>query len=212
MKIYLFDDYDKVNDEVLIDIIRELPEARRSKALRYRTKSDKISCAISYKLLCYGLRYDYGIGSFSIVANNNEKPYIKEYDHIYFNISHCKYGCACIIADCNVGIDIQDYRIINDKVIDRVCSVAEKKQLYSSNNKCLEFTKIWAMKEAYLKMLGVGIAVDLTEIDTSALQNKIYCKTFDKYVLAVAAEGEIENEKIQLDYSAEKHLEFTEIL
>ena len=61
-------------------------------------------------------------------------------------------------------------------------------------------------------MLGIGIANELSKTNTIALNHKVYCKECDKYVVAVATEGEIENAKIQLDHAAEKHLELAEIL
>lgn len=155
---------------------------------------------------------EYGITNAVISNKTKGKPYLTDYPNIHFNISHCKYGCICVISDFEVGVDIQDYRSITTDVINKVCCQQEKNHIMLSDNKEIAFTKIWAMKEAYLKMFGIGITNELNKTNTIALDYKVFCKEYDKYVVAVATEGEIENAKIQLDYAAEKHLELTEIL
>jgi 4'-phosphopantetheinyl transferase len=152
----------------------------------YKNLDDRISCAVSYYLLLYGLRNDFGIFDFQIGTQHNGKPYLNSCPDIHFNLSHCKYGCVCAVSEKEVGVDIQDIRDVSDNVIKKVCCDNEIQIIEKSADKSRAFTKIWAMKEAYTKMLGTGIVCELDKIDTTKLSKKISVTENDKYIIAVA--------------------------
>ncbi|MBR6336517.1 MAG: 4'-phosphopantetheinyl transferase superfamily protein [Ruminococcus sp.] len=189
MRIYLFDEPQLVTGRAYDDMIASLPEQRRQKALRYRSFSDRVMCGVSYRLLEYGLRKDFGIESFSLDHKEGGKPFIAGRDDIFFNISHCKNGCVCTIAHSEAGVDIQHPVRLRDSLIKRVCSDAERALIAASDDPELTFRGIWCMKEAYLKMLGVGIATDMKKADTTADSFPAVMKHFDGYTLAAACEG-----------------------
>jgi 4'-phosphopantetheinyl transferase len=186
VNLYLFTDYSNISCDLLCSLISQLPYNRREKAKNYKNTSDKISCAVSYYLLLYGLRNDFGIFDFQIGTQHNGKPYLSSCSDIYFNLSHCKYGCVCAISEKEVGVDIQDIRDVSDSVIKKVCCNNEIQVIEKSADKSRAFTKIWAMKEAYTKMLGTGIVCELDKIDTTKLSKKISVTENDKYIIAVA--------------------------
>ena len=64
----------------------------------------------------------------------------------------------------------------------------EKEIVRMSDNKELDFIKIWTMKESYVKLLGVGISFGLKSVDTTKLTDKIDFKYYKNYVIAIAKE------------------------
>lgn len=186
LKIYTFNDYNSLSEELLTKMINALPNDRRTKAIRYKRKEDKISCIVSYCLLVYGLKKDYGIHNPKIGFGRYGKPFLLDYPKIYFNISHCRYGCVCAFSDREVGVDIQDIRPVSDNVIDKVCCQNEINVMQNFTDRNREFTKIWAMKESYVKMMGIGMLYGLKRIDTTKLSEKITVIGNDKYYIAVA--------------------------
>ena len=188
-KIYALFDLTQLNTCVLESYIRYLPPDRKAKALRFRKEIDKKNCILAYLLLQYGLYKEYGIRTVKLSYTHTGKPYLPDYPNIHFNISHCSQGCICAISDLPVGIDIQDVRPFSLPIAKRGCSDAELQLLKLSTDPASEFTRIWTMKESYLKMTGPGIAVDLRTVDTTKLQDKI--KTFeinDCYISVASAE------------------------
>ena len=177
LKIYAIFDIEYIDSKKLISFLQYLPTERRTRVLHFRRSIDSKNCILSYCLLQYGLYKSYGIRNFSLSYGGNGKPYLSNYPHIHFNISHCECGCVCTIADGPVGIDIQNVRPFLWSVANHCCSEEEKQWLKDCANPAAEFTKIWTMKESYLKMKGTGITVDLCTIDTTKLRNKI--KTFE---------------------------------
>ena len=171
MQIYLFDDFDSITDGILDRLIASLPEARRQKALRYRRRSDRLTCAAAYHLLRYALAQSRGILGFAVAEERNGKPYLADHPEVHFNLSHCACGCICALSEREVGADIQDIARANEKVLRLVCSEKEISAITVSDEPDRQFTRIWAMKEAYLKMLGTGIASDPKAADTALLGN-----------------------------------------
>lgn len=165
-KLYLFDEYEEVTEEFIARALRLLPENRRIRALRYRRAIDRWNCVITYLMLKYGLRECFGITSFELAFGKYGKPYLPEYPDVHFNISHCDAGCAVVVADCPVGVDIQDGRPFSWDVARQVCCERELAKLEQCLNRDELFTKMWTIKESYGKMIGEGI-YELEKLDTT---------------------------------------------
>jgi len=172
--VYLFDDYENLCENFIDDNINKLPEFRREKCIKYRQDIDKINCIITYLLLKQGLKEIYGIHSEpEFVFNENRKPFLKEHPHIYFNLSHCKYGAVCAIAEAEVGVDIEGLERYKENIAQRVCSENELKQLEITDDPIKLFFRIWTEKESYAKAKGISIA--------SVLKQDIYTDGFWYY-------------------------------
>lgn len=184
-KLYLFEDFDSITESFLKRCIDVLPTERRRKALRYRFDIDRKMSVISYLMLLYALRENYNITNPQIAYSVYGKPYLTEYPDIYFNISHCPKGCVCVVSDHEVGVDIQDIRPFSWDIAKRVCCDNELKMLQNAADKDKTFTRIWAMKESYLKMTGSGIT-DIIFTDTTSLTKQIDIFENEDYVMAVA--------------------------
>ena len=132
-----------------------------------------------------------------------DKPYISNYPHIHFNMSHSGEYVACVISDGNVGIDIE----YNDDEID--LNIAknyffnkEYKNIMKSENPSDEFFKYWVLKESYMKYTGLGFNLNLDSFEI-IINDKITLRDdkedikfnlFDinEYKLAVASEYDID--------------------
>ncbi len=113
------------------------------------------------------------------------KPYLRDYPNVHFNISHSGQYVACAVADRPVGIDVQVVGTYRPDVAVRVCSEGELAKIETSDNLATEFTKLWTRKEAYLKMLGCGIAGGIRELPTGD-ETRIKTSLLPNAVLSVA--------------------------
>jgi len=178
--LYLFDQYEALPDSFVDDHLHLLPPSRQEQCARYRQPIDQANCVLAYLLLAQGLREQYDIAEPSDFAHgDNGKPYLKEYPHISFNISHCKHGVVCAIADFEVGVDIQDIRPYDPAMARRVCTAEELRQLAASDDPARFFYKLWIAKESYAKMLGCSIA-DVLKQDVPfegvfSMESNLYC-------------------------------------
>lgn len=181
---YLFWQEELVTDDFIYNVLCLLPMDRRKKALRYHNTIDRNNCVITYLMLKIALKDCFGITEFNIEYGESGKPYLVEYPDIFFNISHCVYGCVVIVANVPVGVDIQNIVPFSNKVAEKVCCSAELDVLKKSRNKARDFICMWTIKESYLKMTGEGIVGDLKLINTLNM-DWVEVKVAENIVIAV---------------------------
>ena len=104
----------------------------------------------------YHIEYD-------IFYNEYGKPYIKN-NPIYFNISHSKEYIVCAVSDSEIGVDIE-HLTYNAATAKRICTEDELKLVKNAH----DFTKIWVKKEAYIKMIGIGLEYGMKNVDTTKI-------------------------------------------
>ncbi|NCB91292.1 MAG: 4'-phosphopantetheinyl transferase superfamily protein [Clostridia bacterium] len=93
------------------------------------------------------------------------KPYLREHEDIFFNISHSGEYVACVVADVPVGIDIQHHaegRI--EKIANKILSPSEMLQFEQEGRSAESFYHFWTKKESYLKFTGEGISCELDQL------------------------------------------------
>lgn len=195
-EIYAFFNLEKFDQSTLEYFKRYLPPERKAKVRRYRREIDRKNCVISYLLLLHGLYTNYGIRNPRLSYCRNGKPFFPDFPNIHFNISHCPQGCICGISDSPIGVDIQDVRSFSQSIAERCCSKDELIVLNHSNEPASEFTRMWAMKESYLKMKGTGIIDDLRIVDTTKLSDRIKTFIYNDCYIAVASADFFQEESI----------------
>ncbi len=67
---------------------------------------------------------------------------------------------------------------MNEKVAKKICTESEIKQITTKD----DFTKIWVMKESYVKYLGIGLSYGLKNVDTTKIKNFDIKKIEDYYI------------------------------
>ncbi len=144
-----------------------LPADRRKRMLCYRREEDRKNCVFAYCLLQYALKRQFGIrGMPEMQLADSGKPYFSDKAMPRFNWSHCHGGILCAVAMQEVGCDIQDDILHAQALYSRCLHERERKSLPQEEADAA-FTRLWALKESYLKYLGVGLRRDMRELDYS---------------------------------------------
>ncbi len=94
---------------------------------------------------------------------------------IYFNISHTKGMVVCAVSEREIGVDVEYVREAKESLIRRICSKEEREYIWGKeetenvglNDIDLRFTRIWTLKESYVKAIGKGLAFSMKEISFS---------------------------------------------
>lgn len=110
------------------------------------------------------------------------KPYLKNYPHVFFNLSHTKGMMVCAISDAPVGVDIEREERFNRRIAEKFFTTNEQIYIFSGvNNLNKRFCEIWTKKEAYVKWLGLGMGIPFKSFDV--LENDlIVTYSYGKYV------------------------------
>lgn len=113
-------------------------------------------------IFLYEVLAGYDISVDEIEREENGKPYIKGRDDFFFNLSHSGEYLIAAVSGQPVGVDIQKKVDARPGVIDKIFrqdDAWEHEKLIKEN-----FKLVWAIKEAYCKLTGTGIATELKDI------------------------------------------------
>ncbi|MCH5212318.1 MAG: HD domain-containing protein [Oscillospiraceae bacterium] len=125
-------------------------------------------------------------------AGEHGKLYIPKSD-IYFNLSHSGSKAACILAKKPCGIDIQEIKKPNMKLVEKYYTERERAMCPDG------FTRIWTRKEAVAKADGRGLGIGIGSYDVcdnTVFLNGVTYNIYDipasgGYTLAIAVQSDI---------------------
>lgn len=144
-----------------------LPPVKRSSVLKMKNEKSKRETILAWLLLRHVLGDDAERLFQKLEFSKNGKPFF-ENEPIYFNLSHSRDTvCVAISSNGEIGVDVQAESNFKENVILRVFSENEIKRSFEAFDRNLFFTRLWAIKESFLKQQGCGIAFDLKSLDFS---------------------------------------------
>ncbi|MBE6876633.1 MAG: 4'-phosphopantetheinyl transferase superfamily protein [Ruminococcus sp.] len=196
IKIYYTDDIFSVSPEIYSVAEAKLPPERFQKAVRYRRQQDRMLCGSAYFLLKYAVRDFWHLEDVpEICSGTYGKPFFRDKPSCFFNYSHCSAGICCAVSTEEVGADMQNTESCDS--MQYVMTEQEQQKILSSPNPDAEFTKLWAVKESYYKMLGTGLCEAMKEKDFSFLHSgmqttencTVLIKEYPGFCIAVFSRG-----------------------
>lgn len=156
-----------------------LPAGRRLKAEKYSNLQGLAECIGGSLLLRYALKTQFHLqGTPEVAETSGGKPFLPEASHISFNISHSHglvFLAAAEGADLKLGADIEGPRTSTEKLYRHTLSENEVASMASlpAELRDGQFTRIWTIKEAYVKMLGTGLRKVPADLETSITMDSI---------------------------------------
>lgn len=124
-----------------------------------------------------------------IIRNEHGKPSLAEFPEIKYNLSHADGIAVCLIADSECGVDCEGVRPYRPNVVKRSFSENEKFLIENApeTERDLLFFRLWTLKEAYVKAIGIGISYPLNTVEFSFDGDKIISSVkdhnFRQYIL-----------------------------
>ena len=116
-------------------------------------------------LLRRALREKYGIEDAPMFEyGEHGKPSIIGHPDIHFNFSHCREAVACAISEQPIGVDVESVREYKDSLVRYTMNDQEVQQILQAERPEVEFTRLWTMKEAKLKLSGHGLSDDMKHV------------------------------------------------
>lgn len=179
------------------EALRAVSAERRERALRYHFDIDRRQSLAAYLLLYYGLREEYGIiAPPHLGYDDRGNPYLADYPDIHFNLSHCRYGVACAIAQKPIGVDIEVVADVDWDVARRVMSDEQLEYIATSSEPERAFCKLWTTKESLLKRTGEGLCDDLPRL---VIDNSSFAHYHgEKYICTVCYADSEQRDKFRL--------------
>lgn len=138
--------------------ITEIPEKYERKNMEHLTGE---------KLLETALFKEYGktLAFEPRAKGEHGKPFFTLQPKIHYNISHSGKYVVCVMADREVGIDIQEHREAKyESILERLVPAEMVSKIMGSENMVKEFYDQWVLREAYIKWTGEGFSRELKTI------------------------------------------------
>jgi phosphopantetheinyl transferase len=182
LKLYFGDQKNFPNElSVFYEYLSDM-EISRSK--RFLRKTDERTYVITHALvnrkLSECLKKDFN--ALDIQYFEDRKPYVSR-ETIDFNISHSSDYFVFALSKMNnirIGVDVETVKTNFDRegIVNHYFHKNEKQYImndsFSEEKQNKRFFEIWTRKEAFLKMLGIGLTEELATLDVSPGEREIF--------------------------------------
>ena len=177
--VYIFKELDRISESDLERVSMILPEYRLEKVKKYKRDLDRKNCVIAYLLLTIALKREFNIeGRIAMDYGIHGKPYLKEYQDVCFNFSHCSQGVVCAVSINDIGVDIET---IDENRMFFSSDIFSPKELeFIVNSQKEDFFRLWVLKEATVKCTGIGLVYGSNYIEFLTPKDGTLCK--DEFV------------------------------
>ena len=164
-KVYVFDVSVFKDSELFKINYQQMDAIRKEKIDRLKNDNDKF-LSLGAGMLIKSVFSGAGMGDYALEYRCNGKPYIKDRDNIFFNLSHSGKYAAMTISDREVGIDIEQNKNFKEALIKRVFDEKEIAACDSNSAHGADsyYTGLWTAKESVMKYFGIGIGMDPIKI------------------------------------------------
>lgn len=163
--------YKCINDLDLSDVYPYLSVERQASVDKMKFEKDKKLSAGAGLLMDEAFK-EAGIKEEhpAIKKGPNGKPYLRDYEGVFFNLSHSGDYVFLALSDMEVGCDVEEIeppekftssrlpiarRFFNEK---ETAEILSRKDIVTQNEL---FFKIWTMKESFIKAKGGGLSIPL---------------------------------------------------
>lgn len=185
MTIYAVDCTLWLAEDAVAHALPYLDDKRRSRIRRLRVPLKRAQCAAAGLVLSH--LFGENGNAPALVYGENGKPYLADNPDTYFSITHSDKWVFLAVADGEIGIDAQAPRKVCPRLAAR--STSPEELAWVKENTEPHFTRLWTMKEAYLKYTGTGLTVPIREVVISVPPADGYDEQNDCYWALLTYEG-----------------------
>ena len=166
-----------------------LSEYRRSRMRAQRLPERRTASCAAELLLIHALReYRTDIElPLDIGCGKCGKPALRG-EEVFFSLSHSGRMVSAAVCDRETGVDIQQSAKYEPAVVKRFFARDEQAYIEAAEDKDAAYTRIWCMKESYIKAVGTGMHIPLNSFSVMDFTDVWHC-TLDGYTLAVCVPG-----------------------
>lgn len=179
LKVYVADTMALSEEDIFWDYMDRVDETRREKVWQCRNEEDRKRSLLAGYLIQVGIRnwlkekggpqLDAAPLSLAYVYGENGKPFLKDYGGVSFSLSHSGRYVIGAFSDHEVGADVQKHKIIRFGMAERFFTEGDNTLLerLGPENANVNFYRIWAVKESYMKLTGEGMrqGLDATVVE-----------------------------------------------
>lgn len=187
-KIYIADVHCLNEKKLFAKYYCVVNSGRRAKIDKMRFQKDKI-LSLGAEILLQRACVDFGVeyNDASIAENEYGKPYFTDID-LNFNLSHSGERAMCIMSKEIVGCDVEEIDTPDLQILSFFSAEEREAILAQTSPKQVAdyFYRLWTLKESFVKCVGAGLEIDLTDFTIRIGSNSVELKqsvTKDAYII-----------------------------
>lgn len=185
MTVYAIDCTPWLEEQAIENTLPFLDDKRSRRIRRLRVPLKRAQCAAAGLLLTHILGEN-GTSP-TLVYGDNGKPYLADGSDTFFSITHSDKWVFLAVSDSEIGIDAQAPRKVCPRLAAR--STTPEELAWVKEDTEPHFTRLWTMKEAYLKYVGTGLTLPIREVSISVPPADGHDKQNDCYWSLLSYEG-----------------------
>ena len=202
MTVYAIDCTPWLEEQAIENALPFLDDKRSRRIRRLRVPLKRAQCAAAGLLLTHILGEN-GTSP-TLIYGENGKPYLADRSDTFFSITHSDKWVFLAVSDSEIGIDAQAPRKVCPRLAARSTTAEELAWVKEDTEP--HFTRLWTMKEAYLKYTGTGLILPIREVSISVppadgydTQNNCYwsLQTYINMPISICSGKPIEEISIQ---------------
>lgn len=164
------------NMDVRKDELEKLLPPLRAKAVhKYKDVQARLRSTVAWLLLEKILAGGKKIHENLLQYGKYGKPRLKGYPH--YNLSHAGQYVALAIADTQIGVDIEPWKEGDFLALASVAFHSVEQEQLKLDIGMESYFDTWVLKEAYLKMSGLGLSGDPRSFYTEKMGEKAIIKS-----------------------------------
>ncbi len=151
--------------------LEKIEAGRRERLERTQSRVQRLRSLAAGCLLHDALCRELGLlpkekGAFSIGYREGGKPFLREGEGLFFNLSHSGDYVCCAVGREETGVDIQVHTKVRQSLPERFFTQEDNRRLKEAGTEREAlFFRMWSIKESYLKLTGKGIWAGLSSFE-----------------------------------------------
>ncbi|WP_405110996.1 4'-phosphopantetheinyl transferase superfamily protein [Paenibacillus sp. FSL K6-1217] len=164
-ELYYIDIEEEISAEGYQTLLGICASDKREAINKYRYEADRKRTLYGEALARFMIAKQAGVRMKDIEFGRNPygKPYVKDQNEVFYNISHSGKYVVCGLDIEDIGVDIEEIREIDLDIAKRFFHVKEYADIVSReiSEQIPRLYDFWTLKESYIKYLGVGLSKPL---------------------------------------------------
>lgn len=147
----------------------EMSRERQNKIMQFKMEADRLR-SLGAGIALHAILKQYGINprETCLEYGTNGKASVAGRPDIHFNLTHSGCYAAGVCGAAPVGIDIEEIGLMKVKVARRFFHDGEYRyleQMEDGQQKQEAFFRLWVLKESFMKVTGLGMALPLNAFE-----------------------------------------------
>ncbi len=126
--------------------------------------------------------------SLRIGIGEHGKPYLQDYPEVHFNLSHAGNRVMCVVSPEPAGCDIEG--VESREHVESVIRCLAESEQEAARASCVDFFRIWTLKESILKLSGKGllirlnafaVSLDPLSVQQDFIREKVWMKEYEDF-------------------------------